>query len=215
MGLDLKKICGDSKVQVAFALVVLVVLFLVLAKEYGWFSAKDESTERMEQRQMGVYYGGSGPANKVTHSVPYLENDIVYVTEMQAQARREQEDKARNAAAEAAQDALAVNASNAGSGDVAGVERMTASRGYPSVTGIERRFIAPTEKMVSNREGPMTWLVGDDIAEMKHEVSGQSPDLATNRWTMQLQNQVSDLRSDTIEGQLWEDTLFQANLANM
>jgi hypothetical protein len=200
---------------------LLVVLFKVRTK------SKDEQFEANNIIAPGVYSAGATMrVESQRNSVPYLESsDIRYLDQMQALERAELEKKAYDEAQQALADqaALQGNGSQVGGdavgGTVAAKEMMGGSRGDATVNGqTARAWIpsrAPIEGLTTGREATQMWLIGDDISELKHEVSGQASDLSPNRWTLQLQNQVSDINTDSIEGKLNEDVLFQRHLANM
>lgn len=197
-----------------FWAVVLILLIVILHKVR-------KSAERFEGQKAPLPFS-AGATMRVLgqeNSVPYLESDIVYLTQMNADERRKMEAEAAQAAAEAVRDAAALSGSGSNvGGDAVGAavkERLTAERGNASVTGIMAKTIIPTEQLTATRDAPQMWMIGDDISELKHEVSAQDPDLSTNRWTLQLQNQISDITSDNVEGKLNEDSLFQRRLANM
>ncbi len=70
--------------------------------------------------------------------------------------------------------------------------------------------------MTATRSPVQMWMVGgDDMTEQQHEEASKNPDLSPNRWTLQLQNQVNTVNTDSIYGRLNEDVLFQRHLANM
>jgi hypothetical protein len=205
-----------SHLVCAFWIAVLLLLIYVLYK------SKSAKAEKLSDIRAPLPYsaGATMRVEAQENSTPYLQSDIVYLDQMKAEERRKMENEAAAAAAEAARDQAALQgAGTQVGGDAVGKTAMATTaeflRGSPSVDGVERRTIHATEKLTATREGVQMWLIGDDISELKHEVAAQSPDLSPNRWTLQLQNQVSDINTDSIEGRLTEDVLFQRHLANM
>lgn len=200
-------------------LVLLLVIFYYVRK-----SATPALAEHAEnQPAQGVYSAGAtlrvlGQEN----TVPYLTNDTVYLDQMNTMERRQMELEADKAAAEAVRDQAALQGQNVGGEALNGVdgskarEWMTAERGDASVSGIMAKSIHPIEKMTATRSPIQMWMVGgDDMTEQQHEEASKNPDLSPNRWTLQLQNQVNTVNTDSIYGRLNEDVLFQRHLANM
>lgn len=208
-----------SHLVCAFWIVVLLLLVYVLYKS---MAAKATKAEKLSDIRAPLPFsaGATMRVEAQENSTPYLQSDIVYLDQMKAEERRKMEDEAAAAAAEAARDQAALQgAGTQVGGDAVGKTAMASTseflRGSPAVDGVERRTIHATEKLTATRDPVQMWLIGDDISEVKHEVAAQSPDLSPNRWTLQLQNQVSDINTDSIEGRLTEDVLFQRHLANM
>ena len=206
------------EVKVAFwaiTLVLLVVILYMLRRK----------TEKMDERkwiQQGVYSAGAGKRMDQENSVPYLPSDLQTLSQLKWAEVQKHVDQVNAEATEAARDQMAL-ASMPVDGEatkgVAGTkarEYMTSERGEASVSGLTAKYIIPTEKMTATRQGIQQWMVGGDFeTEEQHEEASRNPELSPNRWTLQLQNQINTVNTDSIEGRLDEDVLFQRHLANM